>query len=60
MGLIKEPLDIDFVVDSRPLTKKEELTISEFIKADKEKRALSSKRKSKTAKSKKREKELQN
>ncbi len=60
MGLIKEPLDIDFVVDSRPLTKKEELIISEFIKADKEKRALSSKRKSKTAKSKKREKELQN
>ena len=60
MGLIKEPLDIDFVVDSRPLTKKEELTISEFIKADKEKRALYSKRKSKTAKSKKREKELQN
>ena len=60
MGLIKEPLDIDFVVDSRPLTKKEELTISEFIKADKEKRALSNKRKSKTAKSKNREKELQN
>lgn len=40
MGIIKEPLDVDFVVDSRPLTKKEELAISEFIKADKEKRAL--------------------
>ena len=40
MGLIKEPLDVDFVVDSRPLTKKEELAISEFIKADKAKRAL--------------------
>ncbi len=40
MGLIKEPLDVDFVVDPRPLTKKEELAISEFIKADKEKRAL--------------------
>ncbi|MFI5140445.1 MAG: hypothetical protein ACHQIM_21680 [Sphingobacteriales bacterium] len=40
MGLIKEPLDVDFVVDPRPLTKKEELTISEFIKADKERRAL--------------------
>ena len=30
--------NVDFVVDSRPLTKKEELAISEFIKADKEKR----------------------
>ena len=40
MGLIKEPLDVDFVVDPRPLTKKEELAISEFIKADKAKRAL--------------------
>ena len=41
MGLIKEPLDVDFVVDPRPLTKKEQLAISEFIKADKAKRALS-------------------
>jgi hypothetical protein len=24
MGLIKEPLDVDFVVDPRPLTKAEE------------------------------------
>jgi len=44
MGLIKEPLDVDFVVDPRPLTKKEEIAISEFIKADKAKRALSEKR----------------
>ena len=44
MGLIKEPLDVDFVVDPRPLTKKEELAISAFIKADKEKRALLEKR----------------
>ncbi len=48
MGLVKEPLDVDFVVDPRPLTKKEELAISEFIKADKEKRALLEKRPSKT------------
>ncbi len=41
MGLIKEPLDVDFVVDPRPLTSKEETTISEFIKADKAKRASS-------------------
>ena len=39
MGLIKEPLDIDFVVDPRPLTEKERKMISDFIKADKIKRA---------------------
>ncbi|MGC4128089.1 MAG: hypothetical protein QM564_00715 [Bergeyella sp.] len=38
MGLIKEPLDVDFVVESRALTKEEEKAISEFIKADKAKR----------------------
>jgi hypothetical protein len=48
MGLIKEPLDVDFVVDPRPLTKKEELAISAFIKADKEKMALLEKRPTKT------------
>lgn len=40
MGLIKEPLDVDFVVDSRPLTKAEEKAITDFIKADKMKRLL--------------------
>ncbi|MFZ1800088.1 MAG: hypothetical protein WAU24_09520 [Chitinophagaceae bacterium] len=40
MGLIKEPLDIDFVVDPRPLSKVEEKAISDFIRADKEKRKL--------------------
>lgn len=44
MGLIKEPLDVDFVVDPRPLTKQEELAISEYIKADKEKRKLKQQR----------------
>ena len=38
MGVLKEPLDVDFVVDSRPLTQAEEKTISDFIRADKEKR----------------------
>ncbi len=52
MGLIKEPLDVDFVVDSRPLTKKEQLAISEFIKADKAKRALLEKRPTKARSSK--------
>jgi hypothetical protein len=48
MGLIKEPLDVDFIVDSRPLTKKEQLAISEFIKHDKAKRALLKRRSTKT------------
>jgi hypothetical protein len=39
MGLIKEPLAIDFIVDPRPLTEKERKMISDFIKADKIKRA---------------------
>jgi hypothetical protein len=42
MGLIREPLDVDFVVDPRPLTKAEEKAISDFIRADKEKRKLKS------------------
>ncbi len=46
MELIKEPLDVDFIVDSRPLTKDEELAISAFIHADKEKRKLEQKKKS--------------
>jgi hypothetical protein len=39
MGIIKEPLEVDFVVDPRPLTKAESLSLSEFIKNDKAKRA---------------------
>ena len=39
MGLIKEPLNVDFVVDPRPLTEKERKMISDFIKTDKLKRA---------------------
>jgi hypothetical protein len=37
MGLIKEPKDIDFYVDPRPLTVKEQKMISDYIKADKKK-----------------------
>lgn len=44
MGLIKEPLDVDFTVDPRPLTKAEQKAISDFIKADKEKRLAKTKR----------------
>ena len=36
MGLIKEPLDVDFYVDPRPLTKKEREAISQHIREYKE------------------------
>ena len=39
MGLIKEPLDVDFYVDPRPLTKKEREAISQHIREYKEKMA---------------------
>jgi hypothetical protein len=45
MGLIREPLDVDFTVESRPLTKEEQNLISEFIKADKLKRQRLERRK---------------
>jgi hypothetical protein len=32
MGLIREPLDVDFTVDPRPLTKAEKNAISEYIR----------------------------
>ncbi|QQS50974.1 MAG: hypothetical protein IPM71_15570 [Bacteroidota bacterium] len=38
MGLIREPLEVDFFVDPKPLTEKEKKMISDYIKADKEKR----------------------
>lgn len=37
MGHIKEPEGIDFVINSRPLTKEEEIAISEYIRAYKAK-----------------------
>lgn len=52
MKLIKEPLDVDFVVDPRPLTKDEEKAISDFIRADKEKRKLKELRKKSNHKTK--------
>ncbi len=38
MVLIRESLEVDFFFDPKPLTKKEQQMISDFIKADKEKR----------------------
>jgi len=37
MGLIKEPLDVDFYVDPTSLSGAQEKLISDYIKADKEK-----------------------
>lgn len=45
MGLIKEPLDVDFEVDPKPLTQKEKEAISQYILAYKTKLAKKHKRK---------------
>jgi len=45
MGFIKEPLDVDFYVDPRPLTKKEKEAISLHIRKYKEKMAKQKNRK---------------
>ncbi len=55
MALIKEPLDVDFVVDPRPLTKAEEKAITDFIRADKEKRKLKERKKKTSSKQKNRQ-----
>jgi hypothetical protein len=51
MGLIKEPLIVNFVVDPRPLTEKERKMINEFIKADKLKKSESTYRSKKARRS---------
>jgi hypothetical protein len=38
MGLVKEPKDVDFYVDPRPLTKEEMKRINDFIKSDKKRK----------------------
>jgi hypothetical protein len=38
MAIFKVPIDVDFVVDPRPLSVAEEKVITDFIRADKEKR----------------------
>jgi len=42
MGLIREPLDVDFYVDPRPITKEDKKAFSDYIIADKLKRAKKS------------------
>ena len=46
MGLIKEPLGVDFYVDSKPLTNKEREAISKHIREYKEKMKKQKKRRS--------------
>ena len=56
MGHIKEPDGVDFVINSRPLTRDEEIAISEYIRAYKAKRShkqLSAKRTGRTTARKK-------
>jgi len=48
MGLIKEPLGVDFYVDPKPLTKKEREAISKHIREYKKKMAKSKSRITKT------------
>jgi hypothetical protein len=45
MGLVKEPLDVDFYVDPKPLTDKERLLISQHIREYKAKMAKQKSRK---------------
>lgn len=50
MGLIREPLDVDFYVDPRPLTKKEKEMISRHIREYKAKMTRRIKRQANTIK----------
>lgn len=47
MGHIKEPQDIDFIVDPKPLTEEEKQKISDYIKKDKQRRQVLKSRKKK-------------
>lgn len=42
MGHVKEPIGVDFIINSRPLTKREEEEISAYIKAYKAKQVIKS------------------
>jgi hypothetical protein len=44
MRQIIEPLNVDFYVDPRPMTKEDEKAINDYIKADKLKRSKKSKK----------------
>ncbi len=45
MALIKEPLDVDFFVEPKPLSEVEKTAISDFIKSYKKKKVVKTKEK---------------
>jgi hypothetical protein len=49
-GLIREPEGVDFIIQSKPLTKEEEKALSEFIREYKEEHRSKPIRKSRTTK----------
>jgi hypothetical protein len=51
MGLIREPLEVDFEFDPRPLTKEEKEKISNYIRAYKAKHSVVGIPKTRTVKS---------
>ena len=40
MGLIKEPFEVDFFIDPKPVSKEEIQKISDYIKADKKNKKI--------------------
>ena len=52
MGIVKEPLNVDFVVENRSLTKDEERQISEYILSQKKKIENKTVSKARTSKTK--------
>ena len=50
MRVLKEPANIDLYVSSRPITSDDEKAVSEYIKADKQKRAKKASKKISPAK----------
>jgi len=47
MGLIKEPIEIDFFVDPRPLTVLEQRMISDYIRRERQLKKMSIKKSTK-------------
>ena len=47
MGLIKEPIEIDFFVDPRPLTVLEQRMISDYISRERQIKKMSNKKSTK-------------
>jgi len=47
MGLIKEPFEVDFFFDPKPVSKEDVLKISDYIKSDKKSRILKTQQKHK-------------